>query len=106
MKRIENLVGDLCDILAKGVLVLCLLIFVLPVSGQTQPYELRPLKGKSLEGTINPIEKRGVWGYADERGAEAVCFRFSGDREAVRRQTAREALKLATTKTKSTLCNK
>jgi PncC family amidohydrolase len=45
-------------------------------------------------------------GYADERGAEAVCFRFSGDRETVRRQTAREALKLATTKTKSTLCNK
>ena len=34
-------------------------------------------------------------GYADERGTEAVCFRFDGNREAVRTQAAWAALKLA-----------
>lgn len=34
-------------------------------------------------------------GYADSRGAEAICFRFDGDREQVRTQAAQEALKLA-----------
>ena len=33
-------------------------------------------------------------GYADERGGKALEFRFTGDRESVRRQTAVEALKL------------
>ena len=33
-------------------------------------------------------------GYADSRGAEAICFRFDGDREQVRTQAAQEALKL------------
>ena len=33
-------------------------------------------------------------GYADERGSRALEFHFSGDREAVRRETLREALKL------------
>ena len=34
-------------------------------------------------------------GYADSWGAEAICFRFDGDREQVRTQAAQEALKLA-----------
>lgn len=33
-------------------------------------------------------------GYADQRGSKALEFHFPGDREAVRRQTAVEALKL------------
>ena len=33
-------------------------------------------------------------GYADEQGSRALEFHFSGDREAVRRETVREALKL------------
>ena len=37
-------------------------------------------------------------GYADSRGAEAICFRFDGDREQVRAQAAKEALKLALSK--------
>ena len=37
-------------------------------------------------------------GYADERGADTICFRFDGDREAVRRQAAEAALKLAISK--------
>ena len=36
-------------------------------------------------------------GYADERGGKALEFRFTGDRESVRRQTAEEALKLILT---------
>ncbi len=39
-------------------------------------------------------------GYADERGAETICFHFAGDREAVRTQAAREAIKLALSKNK------
>ena len=34
-------------------------------------------------------------GYADSRGAEAICFCFDGDREQVRTRAAQEALKLA-----------
>ena len=36
-------------------------------------------------------------GYADESGTETVCFRFDGDREAVRMQATKAALKLALT---------
>ena len=39
-------------------------------------------------------------GYADERGAEAVCFLFTGDREAVRRQATEEAIKRIISKNK------
>ncbi len=37
-------------------------------------------------------------GYADESGTETVCFHFDGNREAVRCQAAREAIKLVITK--------
>ena len=37
-------------------------------------------------------------GYADSRGAEAICFRFDGDREQVRIQASQEALKLVISK--------
>ena len=76
MKKKESLVRVICNILTKRVLALCLLSFVFPVLAQ-QPYTLRPLKGKNLEGTLVPVEKRGEWGYADERGRTVIKTIFS-----------------------------
>ena len=37
-------------------------------------------------------------GYADDRGVEAVCFLFDGDRETIRTQATKAALQLALSK--------
>ena len=43
-------------------------------------------------------------GYADEHSSRALEFHFSGDREAVRRETVREALKLILEEQGGKLC--
>ena len=77
MKKKESFVGLLCNILIKGMLALFLLVFTLPADAQNKPYTLRPLKGKSLEGVLTPTERRGMWGYADERGRTVIKTIFT-----------------------------
>ena len=50
--------------------VLFLLLYLwLPISTYGQPPKLKELKGDKLEGNILPAEKKGVWGYIDEKGS-------------------------------------
>ena len=52
------------------IFVLFLLLYLwLPISTYGQPPKLKELKGDKLEGNILPAEKKGVWGYIDEKGS-------------------------------------
>ena len=51
------------------------------------------LAGPGGDDYGNPVGTVYI-GYADEKGAQAVCFRFVGDRETVRTQAVEAALKL------------
>ena len=61
--------------LLGGVLLLSLLLACQVVNAQS--YELRPLKGRNLEGRLVPTQKRGNWGYADEKGKLVVKAIFA-----------------------------
>ncbi len=57
------------------------------------------LAGPGGDDRGNPVGTVYI-GYADDRGAEALCFHFDGDREAVRTQAAEAAIKLVISKNK------
>ena len=61
------------------------------------------LAGPGGDDYGNPVGTVYI-GYADEKGAQAVCFHFDGDRETVRTQAAEEAIKLIINKNKNTPC--
>ena len=67
--------------LRKGALLLLLLFVCQGVEAQS--YELRPLKGRNLEGRLVPTERRGNWGYADEKGKVVVKAIFAEAEEFV-----------------------
>ena len=51
------------------------------------------LAGPGGDDYGNPVGTVYI-GYADEKGAEAICFHFDGDRDAVRTQAAEAALQI------------
>ena len=55
------------------------------------------LAGPGGDDYGNPVGTVYI-GYADEKGTEAFCFHFNGDREAVRNQAAKAALTLILSK--------
>ena len=57
------------------------------------------LAGPGGDDRGNPVGTVYI-GYADEKGTEAICFHFDGDREAVRTQAAEAALGLVLSKNK------
>ena len=57
------------------------------------------LAGPGGDDYGNPVGTVYI-GYADEKGTEAICFHFDGDREAVRTQAAEAALELILSKNK------
>jgi PncC family amidohydrolase len=57
------------------------------------------LAGPGSDDYGNPVGTVYI-GYADEKGTEAICFHFDGDREAVRTQAAEAALELILSKNK------
>lgn len=57
------------------------------------------LAGPGGDDRGNPVGTVYI-GYADEKGTEAICFHFDGDREAVRTQAAEAALELILSKNK------
>ena len=57
------------------------------------------LAGPGGDDRGNPVGTVYI-GYADEKGTEAICFHFDGDREAVRTHAAEAALELILSKNK------
>ena len=55
------------------------------------------LAGPGGDDRGNPVGTVYI-GYADEKGTEAICFHFDGDREAVRTQAAEAALRIVLSK--------
>ncbi len=55
------------------------------------------LAGPGGDDRGNPVGTVSI-GYADDRGAEALGFHFTGDREAVRTQAAEAALQIVLSK--------
>ena len=57
--------------------LMCCAVLLCAAQSFAQSYELRPLKGKRLEGEITPIERRGLWGYANEKDKIVIKAIFS-----------------------------
>ena len=55
------------------------------------------LAGPGGDDQGNPVGTVYI-GYADEKGKEAICFHFDGDRDAVRTQAAEAALTMVLSK--------
>ena len=53
------------EVLRAGLICLCVMLCAHSASGQD--WSLRELKGKYLQGELTPMEKRGRWGFADDK---------------------------------------